>query len=85
MLIDWIINFWLGMVAWLIGLLPSAPWTYSLSGWIGSAFGWVNGLVGGWVPVGTLVTMVGMALTFEAAFVTVQAANWVFNKIRGAG
>lgn len=78
-----IINFFLILIANIIAILPLG----SLPAGVHSAFQWMVDTLykfSGIMPVATILTILGYAISFHVAVFGFKTGIWIYNKFRGA-
>jgi len=85
MIVSFFITILSAILSGLIALLPS---TSAINSNVDSAITFFAPKFSTWndvLPVDSLLTIIGLVLTFEAGLLLFFSINWIFNKIRGSG
>lgn len=88
MIIDGIINIFLGLLTTLVNLLPTTPAPPDLAGMVGQAFGydtWAYSFVREWFPLNELGMALVAMLTFMVAIHAFRLAGWLLALIHVGG
>lgn len=82
MITGFIVSIFTGFVAFLIGLLPVVDFPSEIATAIVLVMGYVNAM--NWLfPVSTLITCLGIAITFEIGVFVFKFTRWIIHLVRG--
>jgi len=82
MITGFIVSIFTGFVSFLIGLLPVVDFPSEIATAIALVMGYVNAM--NWLfPVSTLITCLGIAITFEIGVFVFKFTRWIIHLVRG--
>jgi len=82
MIVGFLIKLFAAFVSFLIGLLPVVAFPSGIATAITTVMGYVNAL--SWLfPVSTLITVLGIMITYEIGIFTFKFTRWLIHLIRG--
>jgi len=82
MITGFLISTFAGFVGFLIGLLPTIAFPTQIATSIALIMGYVNAM--NWLfPVSTLITCLGIVITFEIGVFSFKFIRWLIHLIRG--
>jgi len=82
MITGFLIALFSAFVAFLIGLLPVVAFPSEIATALATVMGYVNAMA--WLfPVATLLSVLGIAITFHIGIFTFKFTRWLIHLIRG--
>jgi hypothetical protein len=82
MIIGFFLQIFYVFITFVFGILPSTPFPFQISSGIVTIGQLINAF-SFLFPVGTLFTVLGLALVFHGAFLAWRVAHWLINVVRG--